>query len=386
MATWGISGPVDLLRRTGILWWRCWPRLVAIYLVGWLTRYGALKLAIFVSVHVGGLWGDLVFPLVPLARLLTYVAMFWVVRGAVTNARASWTEATNTVLRSILPVFVLFTAWKLHLEDRAGYLNVRYLEYYGSTMDGLSSAKTSEQINQYLSPTDWRIYAVIGIAFAIRMLLTRFREKLPTWTQLLALYLEATWVLLLVTAAADKLFGTPEWIKERRVVVWYLNEKEEPARESRPSQTPLGVGNAIHRGGDTRGPHTFDMDCHCGSDLRDSGDGYLVDEWTCIPRRETRDPSRQRRSVGDGASPAAVVARSVGNSGTNYRIRTRLSGDIGEAGGLYSGDLARWSADSGDLCVRVHVPGVSLPARFLLRTAGRGGFRLARSGQSSWPA
>lgn len=129
MATWGISGPVDLLRRTGILWWRCWPRLVAIYLVGWLTRYGALKLAIFVSVHVGGLWGDLVFPLVPLTRLLTYVAMFWVVRGAVTNARASWTEATNTVLRSILPVFVLFTAWKLHLEDRAGYLNVRYLEY-----------------------------------------------------------------------------------------------------------------------------------------------------------------------------------------------------------------------------------------------------------------
>ncbi|MBV0919239.1 hypothetical protein KC238_18445 [Mycobacteroides chelonae] len=226
MATWGISGPADLLRRTGILWWRCWPRLVAIYLVGWLTRYGALKLAIFVSIHVGGLWGDLVFPLVPLARLLTYVAMFWVVRGAVTNARASWTEATNTVLRAILPVFVLFTAWKLHLEDRAGYLNVRYLEYYGSTMDGLSSAKTSEQINQYLSPTDWRIYAVIGIAFAIRMLLTRFREKLPTWTQLLALYLEATWVLLLVTAAADKLFGTPEWIKERRVVVWYLNEKE----------------------------------------------------------------------------------------------------------------------------------------------------------------
>lgn len=226
MATWGTSGPVEILRKAAVLWWRNWPWLVAIYLVGWLARYGALKLAIFVSVHVGGLWGDLVFPLVPLARMLTYVAMFWVVRGAVANTRTSWAVAANTVLGAILPVFVLFTAWKLHLEDRAGYLSVRYLEYYGSTMDGLSSAKTNEQISQYLSPTDWRIYAVIVIAFAIRMLLTRFREKLPTWTQLLALYFEATWVLLSVTAAADKLFGTPEWIKERRVVVWYVDQKE----------------------------------------------------------------------------------------------------------------------------------------------------------------
>ncbi|ORB52750.1 hypothetical protein BST43_18895 [Mycobacteroides saopaulense] len=226
MATWGMSGPVDLLRRTGSLWWRCWPWLVAIYLVGWLLRYGALELALYVGVHVGGLWGELVFPLVPLTRILTYVAMFWVVRGAVTSTATSWAEAINTVLRAILPVFVLFTAWKLHLEDRAGYLSVRRVEYYGSTMDGLSSTKTNEQINQYLSPTDWRIYAVIAIAFTMRMLLTRFRDKLPTWTQLLALYLEATWVLLLVTAAADKLFGTPEWIKERRVVVWYLDHKE----------------------------------------------------------------------------------------------------------------------------------------------------------------
>ncbi|MBA0046177.1 hypothetical protein [Mycobacteroides sp. LB1] len=221
-----MSGALDILKRTATLWWRHWPWLLAIYLVGWLARYGALKLALFVSVHVGGLWGDLVFPLVPLTRMLTYVAMFWLVRSAVTSTRTSWAEAANTVIRAILPVFVLFSAWKLHLEDRAGYLSVRYLEYYGSTMEGISSTKTNEQIGQYLSPTDWRIYAVIAIAFMIRMLLTRFRDRLPTWTQLLALYFEATWVLLLVTATADKLFGTPEWIKERRVVVWYLDQKE----------------------------------------------------------------------------------------------------------------------------------------------------------------
>lgn len=45
---------MDTLKRTAALWWRRWPWLVAIYLVGWLLGYGALQLAIVVSVHVGG--------------------------------------------------------------------------------------------------------------------------------------------------------------------------------------------------------------------------------------------------------------------------------------------------------------------------------------------
>ncbi|MBB4852649.1 hypothetical protein HNP40_000015 [Mycobacteroides chelonae] len=41
-----MRGPVDLLRRIGFLWWRCWPRLIGIWLVGWLARYWLFKQAV----------------------------------------------------------------------------------------------------------------------------------------------------------------------------------------------------------------------------------------------------------------------------------------------------------------------------------------------------
>jgi hypothetical protein len=54
---------LTILRRTISLWWRTWPWLAAIYLIGWFLRYWALHLAIHVALGHGDFWGSLVLPL-----------------------------------------------------------------------------------------------------------------------------------------------------------------------------------------------------------------------------------------------------------------------------------------------------------------------------------
>ena len=73
---------LTILRRTVGLWWQTWPWLVAIYLIGWFLRYWAVHLAMHVALSHGDFWGSLILPLAPLTRLLTFLAMFLVIRSA----------------------------------------------------------------------------------------------------------------------------------------------------------------------------------------------------------------------------------------------------------------------------------------------------------------
>ncbi|MUM15353.1 hypothetical protein FZI91_05985 [Mycobacterium sp. CBMA271] len=213
-----MSGVLDVLKRTAVLWWRNCLWLIAIYLIGWLARFGALELAVYVGIHVGQLWGELLVPLAILLRLLTYVAMFWVVRSSMdvesqATGGGGFGAAVDSVLSIILPVFVLFAAWRLIMEDLREYMLRLSDEALASGNDLVFGGRS--------------LYLAIGIAFLLRFLITRFRDKLPAWTQLVAVYFEATWVLLLAAAAGAKLIGSPDWVSSRRVVAWYGQQKSE---------------------------------------------------------------------------------------------------------------------------------------------------------------
>ncbi|CPY66006.1 Uncharacterised protein [Mycobacteroides abscessus] len=230
MATWGISGPVDLLRRTGFLWWRCWPRLVGIWLAGWLVRHWLIKLAVYVGVHFGGFWGDLVMPLAVVARLATYILMYLVLRSEsdlTGEASGPWYRGfVGILLKAILPVFVLFAAWRLILADYSSYVGLLNVDLYYAMDAGLSPDRTLEQTKEYMTPGDWRAYLAILLAFLARGALTKYSEKLPSWTQLVAVYLQALWVVLLLNAASNRLVGSPRWISERKIIVWYTERKQ----------------------------------------------------------------------------------------------------------------------------------------------------------------
>ncbi|MFA4080879.1 hypothetical protein ONA92_04120 [Mycobacteroides salmoniphilum] len=224
-----MSGVLAVLRRTGVLWWRCWPMLIGIYLLGWLARHWLIELAVVVTVHFGGFWGMLIMPLAVLARLVTYISMFWVLAagtgpsedGGLGTIRQPF---VNVVLRSTLPVFTLFAAWRLILEDYRSYVSQSSFEYLVSDE---STGLSADQLMAYLEPGDWRLYAIIVVAFLARATLTKFKDRIPSWTRFLTVYFEALWVWLVVQAASKRLIGSPVWFGQRRVVHWYNTQKDE---------------------------------------------------------------------------------------------------------------------------------------------------------------
>lgn len=217
---------LEIARRTVGLWWRTWPLLVAIFLVGWLARYWLLQLAIEIGINWGNLWAYLVLPLAPLTRLLSYLAMFLVLRSVTpglrtaTMHRAGARSLIDIVLGAIVPFLVLYTTWKLIEEDYFVYLtSVQYRGLYESTGADFAA--------QLASDAGAWFWVLIGVAFVLRSVLARLRERLPGWTAIVIAYLDAVWLFLTLTAAARAVFGSPQWILERRIVVWLTDTKDD---------------------------------------------------------------------------------------------------------------------------------------------------------------
>lgn len=62
--------------------------------------------------------------------------------------------------------------------------------------------------------------ALIVLAFAGRWAFKRYREKLPRWSAIGAVYLEAVWVFLTVYLIADALGAVSDWVQTRQAIVW----------------------------------------------------------------------------------------------------------------------------------------------------------------------
>ncbi|HEY7054710.1 MAG TPA: hypothetical protein VH496_21615 [Mycobacterium sp.] len=215
---------LTIVRRTASLWWQTWPWLVAIYLVGWLVRFWALQLAVHVGLAYGQLWGSLILPLAALTRLLTYLAMFMVIRSVASGLRDVVAEKQrprgvfDVVLSAILPFLVIYTAWRLILEDYFVYLTT---VDYAAVNQGATSA---ELTGSNVGIATW---ITIGITFAVRHVITRFRDRLPSPMLIIAAYLDVVWLYLALKASLNVLFGSPRWISERRVVVWLADLRDD---------------------------------------------------------------------------------------------------------------------------------------------------------------
>jgi hypothetical protein len=210
---------LTILRRAVSLWWQTWPWLAAIYLVGWFLRYWTLHLAIHVGLIHGDFAGSLILPLAPMIRLLTYLAMFLVIRSVATGLQGVETDGEeaqgifDVVMTAILPFLVIYTAWKLVIED--------YYIYTSNVMHKMvSDLNTAGAERMTSSAIGVKLWGAILIAFILRQVLARFRERLPRWTMIVATYLEVVWLYFTFKASFVVLFGSPKWIRERRIVVW----------------------------------------------------------------------------------------------------------------------------------------------------------------------
>ena len=198
-----------------------WPALLAWYLVGQLVRSGIIALAAPIGPEspIGAM---LLVPIAVLARLVSYVGMFLVLRRAMTGYReisggdvefTSFRDAAReflTVLTSAIgPFFTLYAIIGLLFEDLSAYARATTLYALGS--------ENPQPLNVGDSPI---VLIVVVAAFTLRMILRIFGPKLPAWTSVVGIYLDATWVFLALTAIQNVFGEVLAWIQARQVVHW----------------------------------------------------------------------------------------------------------------------------------------------------------------------
>jgi hypothetical protein len=212
---------LDGLARIPRILAQTWPALLAWYLVGQVVRAGVLALAAPLGPEspIGAM---LLVPIAVLARLVSYVGMFLVLRRAMTGYRAisggdvtfrSFRDAASEFLSvltaSIGPFFTLYAIIGLLFEDLSDYAR--------ATMRYAFFSDHPQPLDVGDSPI---VLVVVVTAFTLRMVLRIFGPKLPTWTSVFGIYLDATWVFLALTAIQNLFGDALAWIQSRQVVHW----------------------------------------------------------------------------------------------------------------------------------------------------------------------
>jgi hypothetical protein len=227
---------MNSLLRPFVLCVRYWPQLAACYLLGMLGRRGAIELAAWAG-HDNDVWASLIMPLAGLARLGSYVAMFFVLRSAIPvlaalpRRSARGIDVFSTV---IVPFFAIYLAWKLFAEDWIAF-QARALEY---RIDDAVATPGVTELHPETLPVSALTWALIFAALALRYALSRFKDSLPAWMITVRVYVDALWVFLGVSFAASKdltFFINPTgWLAERRIVVWFNETRADLFSHLRP--------------------------------------------------------------------------------------------------------------------------------------------------------
>lgn len=207
------------LRTFGRILARHWPALVAWYLGGEAAHQLLVQLAGFVGGHTT-LGGLLLLPLAVAARLVSYVAMYLAVRPSLphtaSDAVVGYRAFGAAVLVAILPFFAFYAAW--------GMLDTDQIEFFRIASDiALRDAGFDYDLigdRGGIVSVGILPIAVLVIALAARMLLTRLRARLPAWTLALAAYAEVLWTFMLFTLVGQWWADVKGWLSGRAGIAW----------------------------------------------------------------------------------------------------------------------------------------------------------------------
>lgn len=202
------------------------PLLVACYLAGMLLHHLFIQLAGFVGAWAEEL-GTLLLPLAVLARLLALVAMLVVLReglahvGAMPDSgRSPARRFTDAMLAGILPFVAFYAARGYLADDVTSYfhrlIEVRADILFTQTMTETPGGGSAPEVLGVSAAA----IAIIVAAYGLRWLWGRYRERLPAWFALGAVYLETLWIYLSVTIVTRGLEVFRAWIDSRQAMAW----------------------------------------------------------------------------------------------------------------------------------------------------------------------
>jgi hypothetical protein len=221
-----------VLRTFGRAVLQTWPTVLAWFLAGWLAHAALIRLAGWAGVYES-LWGLLILPLAVLARLASYVGMFLAVRPAMRNYqrldRAALTTPADgatepvrgrsfarawgsTILTGLIAFLVIYVTWGMVADDLLAYGRASWDQY------------DPDAVNRPLEVSlGVRSVTFVVVTFGLRLLITRFRTKLPAWVGGFTAYLEAAWLLTAALVIGNLLEGVPEWFQTRRMFAWFVD-------------------------------------------------------------------------------------------------------------------------------------------------------------------
>lgn len=225
-----------MLQVAGRLLWRHWPALLAWYLAGILGRYAVIEVAGYVGAY-SAVAGSLLLPLAILSRLVALVAMFLVLRDGMRELNAiapvpaeagvRRREFFDALMGGILPFFAFYAAWGYLREDAAAYSS-RLLEV-STSLSAVAifqdEAQAGDGLAGEITLTPLTV-AIVVVAFALRWLLKRYKDRLPKWFAVFSVYLETVWVYFAVAVIAIVLGFVSGWVGSRQAMVWLGDLRE----------------------------------------------------------------------------------------------------------------------------------------------------------------
>jgi hypothetical protein len=209
----------EVLRLAG----RTWPLLLVWFLGGWIVRWVVIRIAAELGA-IDSTLGLIVLPLAVLARLVSYIGMFLVLRQSMPAftalacgnvADGSPEEAAlgfrDILLSSVLVFFALYSAMDLMRQD--------VLQYAGLAIESENFLTYADSGNTVLSVTATPASVAIAVvAFVGRFVLKRLRSRLPGWTTVVTVYFEAVWVFIAVNVLSALFSVVPDWIDHRQFI------------------------------------------------------------------------------------------------------------------------------------------------------------------------
>ena len=193
-----------------------WPQFLGLCLLGTIGRMGFLWLALWAS-RTHALLGALILPFAPLSSLFPLLLMLRVAgeslpafrdtQGGLTT-RERWRGHVRLASRMMLPFIALYTTEGLLVRDARAYI-------YDITNDEtLNSMVPSWDRLNYAE--GWSMVALIVVALALRKLiaLTGAANRVAV-LMMLAIYLEALWMLLLARTFVVRLQEIGQWFGDR---------------------------------------------------------------------------------------------------------------------------------------------------------------------------
>lgn len=234
-----------MLSLTARLVWARWPAILALYLAGALGRYLFLELAGWAGAYSAPV-GVLILPLGVLCRLVSYAAMFLLLRDSMPvlsalaplseDPRERRREFLGAIVGAVLPFFASYAALGYLREDAQAYY-LRVLEVNTGLAYAAAFGDESEQAGDgalgYLDFGPMTLGIIVAV-YALRWLIQRYSAKLPRAVSLVGVYLEALWVWLSVTIVADAFARGRTWIDQRQAAVWVADARERVAEVARP--------------------------------------------------------------------------------------------------------------------------------------------------------